>query len=198
MIPPPEYMSVERYLELERIAEHKSEYVYGTITPRLGAAARHNRVVMATLLELANQVGEGPCEVFSGNQQVAAGQGSLHPDVNACSERAEFADTESEVLLNPVLVLEVTSPITEARVRGDGFKVCQTIRSLKEYLVIASDVASAMLYTRQDDDRWLLRFFDGLAEVVELESIACKLPLARIYRRADLPEPRGFRRAREV
>ncbi len=52
-------------------------------------------------------------------------------------------------LLNPTVIVEVLSAGTEVYDRGRKFEHYQSIESLREYLLVASDRISASLYRRQ-------------------------------------------------
>ena len=56
-----------------------------------------------------------------------------------------------------------------------------------EYLLVASDRVHADLYTRQPDGRWLLTSADRLEDSLDLQSIGCRLALADLYEKVDLP-----------
>ena len=80
---------------------------------------------------------------------------------------------------------------TEAYDRGNKFKFYQTIKTLKEYLLISSQSVGVDLYTKRADDRWLLTSLSELNDVVELQSVGCRLPLATLYKRVRFGEPEG-------
>lgn len=97
-------------------------------------------------------------------------------------------DNQFDTLLNPTLLIEVLSPSTEAYDRGRKFEKYQTIESLREYLLVASDRVHADLFTRQADGRWLLTSATRLEDSLELESVGCSLTLASLYEKVDLGE----------
>jgi Uma2 family endonuclease len=110
-----------------------------------------------------------------------------YPDVVVvCGER-RFLDERRDTLLNPSLLIEVLSPSTEAFDRGRKFEHYRSIESFGEYLLVASDRVHTDLYTRGPDGRWLLTSADGLEDSLDLESIGCRLALADLYEKVDLP-----------
>lgn len=59
-----------------------------------------------------------------------------YPDVVVVCDESQFDDNEFDVLLNPTLIVEVSSKSTAAYDKGGKFAHYRTLESLKEYLVI--------------------------------------------------------------
>jgi Uma2 family endonuclease len=92
------------------------------------------------------------------------------------------------------LIVEVLSPSTELYDRGDKFKHYRTIPYLREYLLVASEHIEVELRRLQPDGEWTLRFADRLEDVIDLQSIGCKLALADLYEKVEFGErPPGMR-----
>jgi len=108
-----------------------------------------------------------------------------YPDVVAVCGEQVFLDDEKDTLLNPGLLIEVLSPSTEAYDRGRKFEQYQSIESLREYLLVASDRAHVDLYSRQGDGRWLLTSVEGRDSVLTLESVGVQFTLADLYEKVD-------------
>jgi Uma2 family endonuclease len=160
-----------------------------------GARRVHNLVAGNTEDQLRHQLRQGPCEVYQSDMQVQVSVTGMYtyPDVVvACGP--EFVDEQQYTLLNPVLIVEVLSPSTELFDRGDKFKHYRTIPSLREYLLVASEHIEVELRRLQPDGEWTLRFADRIEDVVELQSIGCRLALADLYERVEFSErPPGMR-----
>jgi len=99
--------------------------------------------------------------------------------VVVCGERHYYLGKE-DVILNPLLVLEVLSPSTEKYDRGGKFGHYQSIEALQEYLLVDQDEAHILLYTRQED-HWDFREIKGPTSSVYLSSIEASLTVADIY-----------------
>lgn len=188
----PHYVTPEEYLEIERKAEFKSEYINGVMVAMSGASLPHVVITGSAYRALADQLDDGPCQVFNSDLRVdaPAPNAYFYPDLSVCCGEPELSDEHLDALLNPVLIVEVLSPSTEAYNRGKKFKHYQTIPSLKEYLLLSSQSVGADLFTRQADGKWLITSWDKLTDIVELQSIGCRLPLAKVYQRvkfADTP-----------
>ncbi len=184
----PQYLTPEEYLEIERKAEYKSEYIKGTMVAMSGASLAHDQITFAARRALAEQMSGGPCNTFGSDVRIAAraGEAYFYPDVSVCCDKADLADGQADTVLNPVLIVEVLSPSTEAYDRGRKFSFYKMIGSVREYLLIGSQSMTADLYTRQAEGRWLLTSFSNLADVIELQSVGCRLEMAKLYEKAAL------------
>ena len=100
-----------------------------------------------------------------------------------CGE-TRFADDERDVILNPILVVEVLSESTAAYDRGKKFLSYQQIESLEEYLLVSQDEVIVEHYVRQSNDTWLYTKAIGLEATITLPSIACEVALRDIYDKA--------------
>jgi len=184
---PNSFLTPEQYLEIERKAEFKSEYLNGEMFAMAGAKRVHNVIVAHAIRELDQRLRSRPCEVYSNDMRVYMPSTGLYayPDVVAVCGEPRFQDDQEDTLLNPGLIVEVLSPSTEAYDRGRKFQHYKSIESLREYLLIASDHINADLYTRQPDSRWLLTSADKLEDSLTLESVGAQLTLADLYEKVE-------------
>jgi Uma2 family endonuclease len=185
---PKTFLTPEQYLEIERKAEYKSEYYRGEMFAMAGASRAHNLLAGHLVRDLSQQLRAKPCELYPSDMRVRVGSTGLYtyPDVVVVCGEPQFGDNQPDTLLNPTLLVEVLSSSTEAYDRGRKFQKYQTIDSLREYLMVASDCVSADLYTRQVDGRWLLTSVTRLEDTIELQSIGCSLTLSDLYEKIDL------------
>jgi len=177
-------------LEIDRKAEYKSEYFAGEMFATAGASLAHNRLASSTILEIGRQLGEGPCEIFGSGMRVAVPDTGLYtyPDASVCCGGPKLLDGHMDTLLNPTLIVEALSRSTEAYDQGKKFKHYRTTPTLREYVLIGSESIGVELRTLQSDGDWLLKFADHLEDVVELQSIGCRLVPAHLYRRVEFNE----------
>ncbi len=184
------YFTPEAYLALERKAEYKSEYRTGQIIAMSGASRSHNRITLDISTELNLQLRGKDCEVFSSDMRVrpSPDDSYFYPDVVIVCGKQEFEDDVLDTLLNPILVVEVLSPSTEAYDRGEKFNRYKQLASLQEYLLIAQDSVRVEHY-RRHGTQWRLSNYRSLdAVLLLLPSIGCKLPLHDIYRRITMTD----------
>jgi Uma2 family endonuclease len=181
--------SPEEYLEFERKAELKHEYIDGRIIPWFGATLTHCRIMGNLLAALHLRFRGGPCQVYASQMRVeaAGGRSYLYPDIVAACAGKTFIGDVRDTLTNPVLVMEVLSPDTEAFDRGEKFHHYQTIETLQEYILIAQDQPRVECYKRGGEDVWFLWTETNLDAEVDFFSVDCRIPLCEIYEDVEFP-----------
>jgi len=185
---PRTFLTPEQYLAIERAAAYKSEYYAGEMFAMSGAREPHNLITVNLITELRRQLRHGACRVYMSDMRVRANASGLYtyPDATALCGTPQFLDDVRDTLLNPNLIAEVLSPSTEAYDRGRKFEHYRTIESLREYLLVSAERVSAELFTRQADSRWLLSAATNREDVLDLQSVGCRVALADLYEDVDL------------
>ena len=185
-------LTPEQYLEKERMAETRSEYVKGRIIAREPSNLRHCTIASNLLGELRQQLKNRPCKVYTSNMRlhIEGADVYAYPDVSVVGKEVRFQDKKQDSLLNPIVLFEILSPATEAYDRGGKFAHYRRIPSLQEYVMVAQDRALVEHYARQDE-QWTLTQYRGFEATLELPSIQCRIPLAEIYDKVTFPSAAG-------
>ena len=183
------YISPEEYLTAERRAEYKSEYIYGEIFAMSGASRAHNIITVDITTELNIQLRKRGCEIYSGDMRVKTKPtGSyFYPDAVVVCDKPRFEDNVFDTLLNPILVVEVLSPSTEAFDKGEKFAHYQELMSLQEYILVSQD-RMRVEHHRLIEAQWVGNTFEAPEDVLTFNSIECELPLKDIYTRISFPD----------
>jgi Uma2 family endonuclease len=178
-------LTPEEYLAIERKAEVRSEYYAGEMFAMSGASREHNIIVANLTRRLMEQMDDKPCELYSNDMRVRIPATGLYtyPDVVVVCGEPQFEDDHVDTLLNPIVIIEVLSPSTEAYDRGRKFEHYQQIPSLVEYLLIAQEPCRVEQFVRQGAAQWLYSEAHQLEGILKLNSISCALALKDIYAR---------------
>ena len=178
-------VSIEDYLAGERLAETCHEYVDGELFAMTGASRTHNRLSMNLAVRLGTHLEDGPCRVAASDMKVrpAFGRRFYYPDlVVSCNDPA--AEEDEYVETRPTLVVEVLSGTTEQIDRREKRLACQSIASLREYVLVEQKAREVSVYRRDGED-WLLDVL-GPGERTTLDSIAFPLDVDDLYRGVDV------------
>jgi Uma2 family endonuclease len=174
----------EEYLALERNAEYKSEYLDGRIVAMTGAQRPHIVIVHNLDREIGTRLLSSPCEVYPADMKVKIDPSGryVYPDLCVSCE-PQFEDGTVDVLLNPVLIIEVLSESTEIYDRGEKFFHYRRIESLREYVLFSQKECLVERYIR-DGDFWRFSSVDDLNDSLAFSSLGIEIPLRLIYAKA--------------
>ena len=111
----------------------------------------------------------------------------FYPDVGVVCEDPRFEDDVFDSLLNPIVIVEVLSPSTEAYDRGEKFAYYRQLTSLQEYVLVSQNQIRVDHYRRQER-LWIFTDVEKHDEILQLPSIECELPLQEIYARVTFPD----------
>lgn len=111
-----------------------------------------------------------------------------YPDLTALCEPPRFHDDRQDVLLNPVLIVEVLSASTEAYDRGGKFAIYRRLPSLEEYVLVSQDQPLVEAFSRQPDGRWVLSETEGLDAEVVFAALGCRVAMREIYDKVDFEQ----------
>ncbi|MDC3979408.1 Uma2 family endonuclease [Polyangium jinanense] len=171
------------YIAFEESVEEKHEYRNGKIVAMPEKTLEHGLIAGHVSFSLGNQLEGQRCIIF-GSQvrfRVLATGLATYPDVSVVCDKLERDPEHQHTLTNPIVLVEVLSPSTEAYDRGDKFYDYKQIPTLKEYVLVSSERRRIEVFRRQADGSWS-HHDTAKKGVAELTSIGCKLDLDEVYR----------------
>jgi Uma2 family endonuclease len=182
------YITEQAYLEGEKIAEVRHEYVDGIVYAMAGTSLRHNDIAI-NITSLLRPLTRGtPCKVNASDVKVRAQRSKAYyyPDVIVGCQRDS---TDSHFLEKPCLIVEVTSKSTEWKDFTEKLIAYQRLASLQVYLIVAQDQPQVTLFYRDAEGAWDVTRFDDLEQALTLPCPECTLSLADIYEGVDFTQP---------
>ncbi len=180
---PKHYMTADEYLQKERTAEFRSEYFRGEMFAMAGASANHNLIVGNCIQALGQQLKKKPCRVYPSDLKLRIEATGLYtyPDLSVVCGEPQLDSDGVDVLLNPVVLVEVLSDSTEAYDRGKKFEHYRTIPSLMHYILVAQDRHSIDCFSRHTNGSWFLATCQALGEKLVFSAIDCELAIEDVY-----------------
>ena len=173
-------MNYEEYLDFERRAGTKHEYVNGFVYAMSGCTPEHGRLAMRFGYLLGAAIGDRPCEIFSSDVRVrveSTGR-STYPDLSVVCGPIRPASDDKDALTNPVVVVEILSDSTEASDRGEKWAHYQRLDSLKEYVLVSQTDRRVEVYRRGDVSWTYEAHVEG---DVSLASLGLRVSLDELY-----------------
>ena len=175
-------LTVAEYLAFEAQSEIKHEYIDGELYDMTGGTDKHSRIAANIIGALFALISNPDCRVYTSDMRVKVAAGRyVYPDLSVGCGRARHEDDGETSLLNPVVVVEVTSPTSMTRDHGLKRDMYQGMPSIQAYLIIDQREVRVDLH-RRGEWEWSLSTYRSLDAAVSLESLGCELPLEQIYR----------------
>ena len=186
-VQPKQDVTPEAYVAFDRASDGKNEYFDGTVYAMAGGSVRHNRIAGSTYATLYRQLRQRNCNIYSSDMRVKVAQTGLYtyPDITIICGNEQYEDESEDILLNPIIIIEVLSPSTEKYDRGKKFHQYRSILALREYILIAQDEYHIEKFTRQSDNTWVFSEAIGRDGSLELRTIQCTLRLEEVYEKVD-------------
>ena len=186
--------TLEEYLEEERQAFERSEFIDGEIYAMAGESGRHGDISANFLASLVvNLRGTDfrartkDTRVKSGLIKKQFGKGMIsYPDIVVICGEPQYHDFHKDVVLNPTVIIEVLSESTEEFDRGVKFLRYRNFNeTLSDYILVSQNEPLIEHYIRQPNNDWLLKEYSGLETTFEIKSINCTVKLKDIYDRIE-------------
>jgi len=178
-----QHYSFDEYVELEATSPVKHEFFGGEVWAMAGGSPEHAAIAGNLVRLLGAALLGKPCRVFTSDLRIRVSASGLttYSDVSVICNRVELApeDKKGHTAINPILVVEVLSPSTEAYDRGEKLAHYKTIASLREILLVAHDERRIDLWRRVGEG-WTQRTAQQ-DDVVDLTSIGVRLRVADVY-----------------
>ncbi|MEQ9550535.1 MAG: Uma2 family endonuclease [Coleofasciculus sp. G3-WIS-01] len=176
----PPKMSFEDYLEWESQQEIRYEYVKGEAFAMTGGTIPHNDIALNLYTALRPHLRSRGCRVNVSDVKVQVSPKSIYyyPDVIVSCDPEDL--NARKFIQNPKLIVEVLSPGTSAKDRGEKFTYYLTIPSLQEYILIDSGTISVERYSRGEGRMWLYYPYQA-GDTITLPSIEFEFPIELLY-----------------
>lgn len=169
-------LSEEEYLQGELHSEVRHEYIQGYVYAMVGASKRHNLIAINLLTSLRSHLKSSPCKVYFSDVKVKISDVFYYPDLFvSCSENKLSAYYETD----PIIVVKVLSPSTEAKDRFEKRLVYKRLESLQEYVLVEQDKTQIDVY-RRESDGWMVEHY-AIGDHISFESIGYRTPIENIY-----------------
>ncbi len=184
----PSRYTEEQYLAWEVDATEKSEYVDGEIRAMSGGTEPHASIPMNIGSELRTALRGRGCRVLSSDMKIWTAGAFYYPDLSVVCGTSLYRNGNKHVITNPLVVVEVLSPSTEPKDRGEKFIRYLQIETLRSYLLVAQTEARVELFERGENGNWIYSMVTGLENALEIPSLGVTLALSEIYDQVEFAD----------
>jgi Uma2 family endonuclease len=186
----------EEYLRRERTALDRHEFHNGKVYAMAGASKKHNMIASNLNHQLQTHTRKHAARfsVFQSDLRVfnPATARYVYPDiVIAEADTMVFSDSNEDVLLNPLVIIEILSKSTEQYDRTEKFDAYKGIESLQEYVLVSQRAPHIEIFTRKNRLEWLYAERFALDDDILLYSVEFSLHLADVYAKVNFGSDAG-------
>ncbi|MBW3635714.1 MAG: Uma2 family endonuclease [Armatimonadetes bacterium] len=184
--------SVVRLEYIDGFVRGIDNYADGDTRAMAGGQPRHAILSTRFATTINNRLGQdSPCEAAVADVFVKAANNNARylPDVVVFCEDAEFDPQRSNVLLSPLVIIEVLSASTSRIDRTEKLDAYRSVETLRHYLLVEQNQVRIEHY-RRTPDGWHYEVYLWRREEIPFADLGIEVAVAEIYRRLDVPE--GF------
>ncbi|KZL50900.1 MULTISPECIES: Uma2 family endonuclease [Cyanophyceae] len=182
----PPKMTVQEYLEWEPQQDIRYEYVNGKIFAMTGGTIPHNDIALNLYTALRPHLRSKGCRVNVSDVKVQVTPNSpyYYPDLIVSCDSQDLK--AHKFIQYPQIIVEVLSPGTSARDRGEKLSDYLKMPTLQEYLLIDSEKIAVERYSRGEGRMWLYYpYIPG--DIITLASIDFEFPIELLYENVIFP-----------
>jgi Uma2 family endonuclease len=181
----PKVYTFEEYLRREEKATEKHEFYQGKIIKMPGGTDIHSEIATNMTATLKNAVRPLPIKFRVYNSdlkiRIESLDSGVYPDALVICKEPEYWQDRRDVITNPLLIVEVLSPSTQAYDRLGKFELYKELPSFQEYVLINTDAPSVETRFREEPDLWRIRTESNINAMVSLRSLGVSISMVDIY-----------------
>lgn len=182
-LPEMTYISIEEYLNSERLTSVKHQYYKGEVFAMGGTSLQHNIIFKNTFGHLFSKLKGKNCQPFGSDLRIHIPGNSLftYPDISIICGKPETTDDKFDIVTNPSVIIEILSETTRNYDKGGKFTLYREIETLQEYILIDSESVRVEKFKKNDDQSWQLTEYKELQDTFTVETINEDFHLLELY-----------------
>lgn len=182
-------LSVAEYLAFEKASVEKHEFFQGEVFAMAGASARHNVIFSNLFAALFSRLRGKPCQPYGSELRIHLPENGLftYPDISIICGDIVSSPEDADTATLPTVVIEILSESTKDYDRGGKFKLYRTIATLREYVLVDSELVTIEVFRLNNRGHWELEEYRSPTDVLTLPTLELQIPLAEVYERTKLP-----------
>ena len=181
----PKVYTFEAYLRREEKSLEKHEFYNGKIIKMPGGTDIHNEISMniGTAIKIAIRPLPTKFHVYNSDLKIRIEPNNIgvYPDALVICDEPQFWHDRRDVITNPLLIVEVLSPSTQAYDRRGKFELYKLLPSFQEYVLVDTDTHSVETRFQEEPNLWRIKTETSLNNSVKLRSIGVEISMLDIY-----------------
>ena len=181
--------SLREYLLKEERSKYKHEFHNGQIIRMPGSKLKHNEIsgnIIGAIKNVTKPL-QKKYRVITSDQKIFIPQVSkiLYADALVICEEPELWEDREDLLLNPLIIVEVASKSTRNYDKGEKFMHYRHIPSFMEYILVEQDEPLIESWFRAKPKTWEVTEATDLKQSILLQSIGVSIALEDVYENID-------------
>ncbi len=174
----------EEYLEGEKAAEVRHEYIDGELFAVAGGSDTHAKISGNAFALLKAHLRGSPCSAYISDMKIQPDETKyFYPDVMVTCDEDDHKGNYAK--RNPTLIIEVLSSNTEGYDRGKKFEFYRRIPGLREYVLVDQSEHHVDIFRKEGDQRWVLFSYSQPDTEICFTSVDFCCTLAELYENVD-------------
>lgn len=180
----------KEYLLMEEQAPYKSEFEKGKIMAMAGGNLVHSQIAVNAIstIQTGLKKKKKDCSVFNSDLKVRLEQfdKAVYPDISVVCGPPEFYANRTDIITNPILIVEVLSPSTRDYHIGSKFSQYRSLPSFLEYVLVDPQSKLVESWYKKEENIWKISLAKGLESSIYLYTLDIEIKLEDILYRVEL------------
>jgi Uma2 family endonuclease len=187
----PKVYTFEEYLRREEKSVEKHEFYNGKIVKMPGGTDVHSEISVNIATSIKIVVRNLPIKyrIYNSDLKIHIEPNNIgvYPDALVICEEPEYWQNRHDVIVNPLLVVEVLSPSTQAYDRFGKFELYKLLPSFQEYVLVNTDKHSVETRFQEEPNLWRIKNETNIENAVNLRSLGVSISMVDIYENIVFP-----------
>lgn len=172
------------YVWLEEQSSTRHEFLDGEIVAMAGGTPEHAAMAAELIGQLREQLRSGPCRVFTSDLgvRVAATGLATYPDASVVCGPTERDPDKRTNVVNPRVLVEVTSDGTEHYDRGEKLEHYKQIPTLEAVVVVSHREPRVEIWSRARASADWQRTEAGPGATAAIPALSCAIDVDAVWR----------------
>lgn len=181
----------DEYLRREEKSVEKHEFYQGKIIKMPGGTDIHSEIAgnMIATIKVAVRPLPRKFKVYTSDLKIRIESldSGVYPDALVICEQPIYWQDRHDVIVNPLVIIEVLSPSTQTYDRMGKFDLYKELPSFQEYILVSTDTFSVETRFREEPDLWRIKTETDIESIVNLRSLGVSISMTDIYENIVFP-----------
>ncbi len=181
----PKRFTLEQYLAREERSKHKHEFYNGEIKIMPGGTTNHGVIAINISTAIKNAIKNAKKKFVVGSSDIGIYISELdfvlYADALVVFEKVEHKVGTKNLIVNPILIVEIASASTRNYDRTDKFEAYKTLSSFKEYILVEQNKPQIESRFIHSPTKWETNIESDLTKNITLRSLGVEIALADVY-----------------